>query len=215
MSEVTPIYGDGILNAAVVAAATRAWLDKTVGWHKSISNVVLTGPTGISQVITFDMEDPDTDAGYLNQNQVTTMIQHNGIRFWGNRTTSADPRFAFEVSVRTAQVIKDSIIEACFPFIDQPLTPYLAKDIIDSINAFLRRLSSGKERRLMGGSVWYDASLNPTESLMNGILCIDYDYTPIPPLENLVLNQRQTGRFMVDFGKLITGGGLEDQPAAA
>lgn len=203
--EVTPIYGDGILNAAVVAAATRAKLDKEVGWHKSLSNVVLTGPTGISQPVTWDIEDPDTDAGYMNSHEITTIIQHNGIRFWGNRTPSADPCFAFEVATRTAQIIKDSIIEACFVFIDQPLTPFLAKDIIDSINAFLRTLSSGKDRRLMGGSVWYDPAENSTEGLMNGILWIDYDFTPIPPLENLGLNQRITGRYMVDFSKLIAG----------
>jgi len=210
MPEVTPIYGDGILNAVVVAAATRAWLDKNVGWHKSISNVVLIGPTGISQPITWDLEDPDTDAGYLNSHEITTMIKHNGIRFWGNRTPSADPRFAFEVAVRTAQIIKDSIIEACFPFIDQPLTPFLAKDIIDSINAFLRRLSSGKDRRIMGGSVWYDEAENSVEGLNEGILWIDYDFTAIPPLENLGLNQRITGRYMIDFSKLITGSGIEE-----
>lgn len=210
MPEVTPIYGDGILNAVVVAAATRALLDKNVGFHKSISNVVLTGPTGISQAMTFDVEDSDNDVGYLNKKQITTMIKNNGIRFWGNRTPSADPRFSFEVAVRTAQIIKDSIIEACFPFIDQPLTPFLAKDIIDSINAFLRRLASGKDRRIMGGSVWYDNSENSVEALNEGILAIDYDFTPIPPLENLVLNQRITGRYMIDFGKLITGSGIEE-----
>lgn len=201
----TGIYGNGILNAAVVAAATRAWIDKNIGWHKSLSNVVLTGPTGISQPITWDLEDPDTDAGYLNANDITTIIQHDGIRFWGNRTTASDDRFLFEVSTRTAQIIKDSIIEACFNFVDEPLTPFLAKDIIDSINAYLRQLTSGKERRLMGGSVWYDDAENSVEGLNNGILWIDYDYTPIPPLENLGLNQRHTGRYMIDFGKLISG----------
>ena len=204
------VYGDGILNAAVVAAATRAKLDKEVGWHKSISNVVLTGPTGISQPITFDIEDPATDAGYLNEHDVTTMIQHNGFRFWGNRTTSAEQAFSFEVAVRTAQILKDSIIETCFNFIDKPLTPYLAKDIIDTINSYLRTLSSGKDRRIMGGSVWYDDAQNSVEGLNQGILWIDYDFTPIPPLENLGLNQRITGRYMIDFSKLITGNAVQE-----
>jgi len=32
---------------------------------------------------------------------------------------------------------------------------------------------------------------------------IDYDYTPVPTLENLFLNQRITDRYLVDFSKLI------------
>ena len=30
-----------------------------------------------------------------------------------------------------------------------------------------------------------------------------YDYTPVPTLENLFLNQRITDRYLVDFSKLI------------
>lgn len=213
MPEVTPTpnYGAGTLSAVVVAAALRAHLDETVGWHKSLSNVVVTGPTGIAQDLTWDLEDPDTDVGYLNSHDITTMIQHQGFRYWGNRTCSSDPRFAFEVSTRTAQILLDSIINACFPFIDQPLTPFLAKDIIDSINAYLRLLSNGTDRRIMGGEVWYDNAQNSTEQLNSGVLWVDYDFTPIPPLENLGLNQRITGRYMVDFGQLINGNSNQEE----
>lgn len=213
MPEVTPtpIYGAGILSSVVVAAAMRAHIDETIGWHKSLSNVVVTGPTGISQDLTWDLEDPDTDVGYLNSHQVTTMIQHQGFRFWGNRTCSAEPQFSFEVFTRTAQILLDSIINACFPYIDQPLTPFLAKDIIDSINAYLRGLANGNDRRILGGSVWFDPAYNPAEQLNSGILWVDYDFNPIPPLENLGLNQRITGRYMVDFGQLISGNTTEQE----
>ncbi len=194
-------YGSGILTAAVVAAALRAETDKKVGFHKSLSNIAVTGPTGISQPITWDLEDPDTDAGYLNSNEITTMILHDGPRFWGNRNCSDDPRFAFEVATRTAQFLLDTIINGCFPFIDQPLTPYLTKDIIDSINAKLTEHVNAK--RLIGALVWYDPAENTTENLSQGLMWIDYDYTPVPTLENLGLNQRITDRYLVDFGQLI------------
>ena len=201
-------YGAGILTAAVVAAALRAETDKKVGWHKSLSNIAVAGPTGISQPITWDLEDPDTDAGYLNSHDITTMIFHDGARFWGNRNCSDDPRFAFEVATRTAQFLLDTIIHGCCPFVDQPLTPFLAKDIIDSINAKLTEHVNAK--RLIGASVWYDEAENSVEGLNEGILWIDYDFTAIPPLENLGLNQRITGRYMIDFSKLITGSGIEE-----
>ena len=168
-----------------------------------LSNIPLTGPTGISRPITWDLEDPDTDAGYLNSQEITTLIQHQGLRFWGNRTCSSDPNFAFEVSTRTAQFLLDTIINGCFPFVDQPLTPFLAKDIIDSIHAELQEHVGAK--RLLGASVWYDANENSTTQLQQGQMWVDYDYTPVPPLENLGLNQRITGRYLVDFAQMING----------
>ena len=194
-------YGPGILTAAVVAAALRAETDKKVGWHKSLSNIPVVGPTGISQPITWDLEDPDTDAGYLNSKDITTMILHDGARFWGNRNCSDDPRFAFEVATRSAQFLLDTIINGCFPFVDQPLTPFLAKDIIDSINAKLTEHVNAKH--LLGASVWYDPAENTIENLSQGLMWIDYDYTPVPTLENLGLNQRITDRYLVNFDQLI------------
>ena len=196
-------YGPGILSAVVAAAALRAETDKKVGWHKSLSNIPVTGPTGISRPITWDLEDPDTDAGYLNSQEITTLIQHQGLRFWGNRTCSSDANFAFEVSTRTAQFLLDTIINGCFTFVDEPLTPFLAKDIIDSINAELQDHVGAK--RLLGASVWYDANENSTTQLQQGQMWVDYDYTPVPPLENLGLNQRITGRYLVDFAQMING----------
>ena len=206
-------YGPGILNAAAVVAALRAETDERVGWHKTISNIVVNGPTGMSKAITWDLEDPDTDAGYLNSHQVTTLIRHQGFRYWGNRTCASVAQFAFETSTRTAQILLDTLIQACFPFIDQPLTPFLAKDILDSYNAYLTRVSSGTERRLMGGRAWFDAAQNSTEQLTNGIMAIDYDYTPIAPFEHGILNQRMTGRYYINFAKIASGQGVTENAA--
>ncbi|VFS32403.1 major tail sheath protein [Salmonella enterica subsp. houtenae] len=39
--------------------------------------------------------------------------------------------------------------------------------------------------------------------LKPGKLTIDYDYTPVPPLENLMLRQRITDRYLVDFASRV------------
>ena len=95
----------------------------------------------------------------------------------------------------------DTIIAGCFPFIDKPLTPILARDIIDSINAKLRQFVA--KGWLIGASCWYNEEMNNPQDLSQGIMYIDYDYTPVPTLENLFLNQRITDRYLVDFSKLI------------
>ena len=185
------------------ALALRAKIDETdpASFTKSISNVAISTVDGISYPRTWDLEDPDTEVGYLNANEVTSLIQHEGFRFWGNRTCSDDPRFAFETTTRTAQFLLDTIINGCFPFIDKPLTPILARDIIDSINAKLRQFVA--KGWLIGASCWYNEEINNPQDLSQGIMYIDYDYTPVPTLENLFLNQRITDRYLVDFSKLI------------
>lgn len=199
----TATYGAGNLPTTAVAAALRAQIDNDIGWHKSLSNVVVTGSTGISKDITWDLEDQNTDAAFLNNHQVTTLIQHLGFRFWGNRNCSSDPQFAFEVYTRTAQVMLDTIVNGVFPFVDQPLTGMLVKDIIDSISAVLRRMV--KADQLIGAACWYDpdGEGNSPESLSQGQFWIDYDYTPVPPLEQLGLNQRITTRYLVNFAQMI------------
>lgn len=189
--------------AVAVAAAMRAMIDETypASFTKSISNVPIPSVDGIVIPRTWDIEDPNTDAGYLNSNEVTTLIQHEGFRFWGNRTCSDDPRFAFETVTRTAQFLLDTIIAGAFPFVDKPMTPITVRDIIESINAKLRSLVS--KGWLIGASCWYNDEYNNTADLSQGLLYIDYDYTPVPTLENLFLNQRITDRYLVDFSKLI------------
>lgn len=185
------------------ALALRAKIDETdpASFTKSISNVAIATVDGIAYPRTWDLEDSNTEVGFLNANEVTSLIQHEGFRFWGNRTCSDDPRFAFETTVRTAQFLLDTIINGCFPFIDKPLTPILARDIIDSIKAKLRSFVS--KGWLIGADCWYNEEINNPQDLSQGIMYIDYDYTPVPTLENLYLNQRITDRYLVDFSKLI------------
>lgn len=198
MPNATPIIA--------TALAMRALIDDTypASFTKSISNVPVPGVAGIMQPRTWDLEDPNTEVGYLNANEVTSVIQHQGFRFWGNRTCSSDPRFAFETGVLTAQWLLDTIIEGCFPFVDQPLTPVLVRDIIESINAKLRATVS--QGWLLGARCWYNDNLNNAQDLSQGMLWVDYDYTPVPTLENLKLNQRITDSYLIDFGKLIAQG---------
>ncbi|RKU01820.1 phage tail protein [Burkholderia sp. Nafp2/4-1b] len=188
--------------APAIAVGLRARIDNLVGWHKTLSNVVVNGVTGISADVSWDLQDPATDAGYLNEHEVTTLVNRNGFRFWGSRTADADSRFVFESSTRTAQVIADTIAEAQMGVVDGPLNPSLARDIIETINAWFRRqVANGY---LIGGSAWYDPEPNTTDALAAGTLAIDYDYTPVPPLENLQLRQRITERYLADFAARVS-----------
>jgi hypothetical protein len=194
--------GAAIVGSPVARAlGLRALLDNTIGWHKTISNIPVNGVIGLSKDIFWDLQDPATDAGYLNAEEVTTLINHNGYRFWGSRTCSIDPKFAFENYTRTAQVLADTIAEAHMWAVDAPLNPSLARDIIEGIKAKFRELKS--LGYIIDGDCWFDPEPNTAEVLESGKLYIDYDYTPVPPLENLMFRQRITNRYLVDFADLI------------
>ncbi|HFF4528000.1 TPA: phage tail sheath protein [Acinetobacter baumannii] len=188
--------------AVAVAMGLRAKIDNEIGWHKTLSNVAVNGVTGIDADVTWDLQDPATDAGYLNSNEITTLIQHDGFRFWGSRTCSDDPLFAFENYTRTAQIMADTIAEAHMWAIDKPIHGSLVNDMLEGIKAKQREWT--RLGYLMGGDAWYDPELNSKDTLKAGKLYIDYDYTPVPPLEDLTFRQRITDSYLADFASTIT-----------
>lgn len=198
---------DTTLNAATdipataIALGLRAKIDEETGWHKTLSNVGVNGVTGISKDIFWDLQDPATDAGYLNEQNVTTLINSTGYRFWGSRTCSDDVKFAFENYTRTAQVVADTMADAHMEYVDKGMHPSIVRDLIESINAKFRQMTT--DGYLLGGSAWYDPEPNTTDSLNSGKLYIDYDYTPVPPIENLLLRQRITDRYLADFAARV------------
>lgn len=190
--------------AVAYTLGLRARIDVEQGWHKTLSNVPLNGPVGISKDVHFDLQSSETDANILNEGNVTTLINYQGYRFWGSRTCSTGELFRFESATRTAQVLADTVAEGHFAFIDKPLHPSLVKDIIEGINAKFRELKA--LGYILDGRAWFDAEVNTTEALKAGKLVIDYDYTPVPPLEDLGFRQRITDRYFADFAMRVGTG---------
>lgn len=190
-----------IAYATARALGLRAKIDTETGWHKTLSNVGVNGVTGITASVFWDLQAPGTDADLLNQACVTTLIRKDGFKFWGSRTCSDDPLFLFENYTRTAQVLADTMAEAHLWAVDRPVTPTLVRDMIDGINAKFRELKSAG--LIIDGNCWYDESANTKETLKAGKLFIDYDYTPVPPLEDLTLRQRITDRYLATFAASV------------
>ncbi|BEN46630.1 tail sheath protein [Serratia marcescens] len=190
-----------IAYATARALGLRAKIDTETGWHKTLSNVGVNGVTGITASVFWDLQAPGTDADLLNEACVTTLIRKDGFKFWGSRTCSDDPLFMFENYTRTAQVLADTMAEAHLWAVDRPVTPTLVRDMIDGINAKFRELKSAG--LIIDGNCWYDESANTVATLKAGKLFIDYDYTPVPPLEDLTLRQRITDRYLATFAASV------------
>lgn len=184
-------------HATARALGLRAKIDTETGWHKTLSNVGVNGVTGISASVFWDLQAPGTDADLLNEAGVTTLVRKDGFRFWGNRSCSDDPLFLFENYTRTAQVLADTMAEAHMWAVDKPVTATLIRDIVEGMKAKFRELKSNGY--IIDADCWYDESANDKETLKAGKLYIDYDYTPVPPLEDLTLRQRITDKYLVNL----------------
>ena len=197
----TVLNADATAYASARALGLRAKIDQETGWHKTLSNVGVNGVTGVSASVSWDLQEQATDANLLNQAGVTTLIRNDGFKFWGNRTCSDDPLFVFENYTRTAQVLADTMAEAHAWAMDKPVSATLIRDIVAGINAKFRELKNNGY--IVDGSCWYDPEANTVETLKAGKLYIDYDYTPVPPLENLTLRQRITDTYLADLSDSV------------
>ncbi len=118
-----PLTGENeTFPAPAYACGLRSAIDNDQGWHKSLSNVPVNNVLGISRDVFWSLQAEDSDANALNSKEVTTLIKRNGFRFWGNSTTDTS-KYRFEVYTRTAQILADSVAEAQFESVDEPLTP--------------------------------------------------------------------------------------------
>jgi len=197
--EVWSTSANGLVNlpASAIALGLRAKTDNDIGWHKTLSNLPINGVSGLTADVDWDLQNPNTKAGYLNQNDITTMIVQDGFRFWGSRTCSGDPKFAFESATRTGDILADTIADGHMWAVDKPMSSVLIDDILEGINAKFRQLKA--QGYIVDANAYVDPEINGIESLEAGQLWINYDYTPVPPLEQLGFNAAITNKYLVQL----------------
>ena len=134
---------DGVDHAPSAAwAGATAKSDYERGFWWSPSNLEILGFTGTSRAVGFRLGDPTSPANLLNEANITTVIKQNGNRLWGNRTTSADPKFAFISVRRTADLINDSILRAHLWAVDRNISRTYLEDVAESVNAYIKTLTN-------------------------------------------------------------------------
>lgn len=165
------------------------------GWHVLPSNHPLEGVVGMAR----NIEGPgkDTEANYLNENEVATLVRTDGFREWGGRTCSDDPKWAFESVVRIADMIQEAIVLAHQWAVDRNITKNLVGSIVESVNAYLRQLKA--QDVVLGGKCWADVSLNTPESIMDGRLYIDFEFTPPYPAEHIVFRAHLVNSYITEL----------------
>lgn len=170
--------------ASARVAGMIAKIDNDRGFWWSPSNNTLNGIIGTHRPVDFQLGDPNARANYLNEKEVTTIIHEDGYRLWGNRTCSSDPKWAFLSVRRTADMINESLMQAHLWAVDRAITKTYVEDVQEGVNAYLRHLKA--QGAILGGRCWVDPDLNTPQSIGQGKIYFDFDFTAPYPAEHII-----------------------------
>ncbi len=179
---------DTVANAAVDAPASAAaaglfaWTDNEYGFWVSPSNKEFVGLVGTKRPVEFLDGDATCRANLLNVANIATIIRDGGFRLWGNRTLSADPKWAFVTRVRTTDMVMDAILYAHKWAVDRGITKTYVKDVTEGLNAFMRDLRNAG--CIINFEVYPDPDLNTGSQLEQGKVYWNIRFTDVPPAEN-------------------------------
>jgi phage tail sheath protein FI len=177
-----------------VVAGLIAQTDNTDGFWWSPSNRTINGIVGTSRAIDFQLGDVNSRANLLNEKNIATIIRSDGYRLWGNRTLSADPKWAFLNVVRTADMINDSILRAHRWAVDRNITKTYVQDVTESVNAYLRTLVA--LGAILGGKCWADPDLNSPSEIAQGKVYFDFDFTAPAPAEHITFRSHLVNDYL-------------------
>jgi len=171
--------------------------DNERGFWWSPSNMVINGIVGISKPIDFALGDTNCTANFLNENDIATIIQQDGFRLWGNRTASADPKWMFLQTRRTADMINDSLLKAHLWAVDRNITKTYIEDVLEGVNNYLRYLKS--IGAIIDGKAFINPELNTPDQIAQGKITFDFDFTPPYPAEHITFRSRMTDEYLEEL----------------
>lgn len=180
--------------ASARVAGVIAKSDAERGFWHSPSNRLINGILGTARPIDFTLGDPNSRANLLNEKEVTTIIQQDGFRLWGNRSCSADPKWAMLKRRRIADMVNISILRAHMWAVDRNADRTYFENVVDGVNAYGQRLID--LGALVGFKCWADQDLNTPEELEAGKVYFNYDWVETPTAEHI------TFRSMINNGYL-------------
>jgi hypothetical protein len=171
------------LPASPAVAGLMARIDNERGFWWSPSNNPLLGVTRAARAVDFELGNANSEANLLNEEGVATLVYEQGLRLWGNRSASNDPKWAFLSVRRTADMIHQALLQAHLWAVDRAVGRAYVRDVQEGVNAYLRHLKS--LGAILGGRCWLDEELNSPANIAAGKVYFDFDFTPPYPAERV------------------------------
>lgn len=161
-------------------AAQQALMDLTQGFWWAGSNVPVKGFVGTNRPVEYP-----TQANYLNENRINTIVNINndGFRIWGVWTCSSDLVWQFIPVRRCADIINDNMEQALLKYVDKPYSLANLKFIVEDARSFFRQMEN-EGAILPGWDVWL-LDTNSNEEMAQGILKLGVKFEPPAPIVDI------------------------------
>jgi phage tail sheath protein FI len=184
-SDSTNANKEEIVGASAFAAGLIAKVDSEEGFWCSPSNHVLNGILRTDRPIFFSLDPADQTANsqLLNEHGVATVINYDGFRLFGNRSTTADPKWHFISVRRTADALQEALTRAHFWAVDRNLTRAYFDEVAERVNGSIASLMA--MGALLGGKCTPTKGMNTAENLEQGHVFFDLEFTPPYPVERI------------------------------
>lgn len=176
-------YNNKTVPASPYVAGVIARTDNDEGFWYSPSNKVINGIVGLSKPVDFALGDSSSKANFLNENNIATIINHDGFKLWGNRSTSKEAYYGFLCVRRTADIINDAILRAHLWAVDKNIVKNYLVDVAESVNAYLSDLKA--QGAILSGKCFANKELNTGSSISQGKVYFDFEFTPAYPAEQV------------------------------
>lgn len=158
------------IRAAVVASAE--------GVSGSVSNKIIKTLDGVARTIQYPV-----DSNYLNENQVSTVInERGGLRTWGSRLATDVEIWQFDSVRATADMVNEALEDIYFQWVDKKFTKGNLKQMIEDGNAALRVFKANND--ILGGRVWLSDLNQPTVNA-NGKVFLNVEFEPVGIMEQI------------------------------
>jgi phage tail sheath protein FI len=185
-----------IRGASAYYAGVRSRLDTERGFHWNISNQPIYGLTGVARPIDVSLGARNTRANYLNENEVSTIVNLTGYRTWGGRTCSDDEQWAFENHVRIHDMILESLVEAHLWALDRNIDRNYADAVTEGVNAYLRDLEA--REIISGGTCSFSEERNTISTMEQGQAFFSFDYGRYGVAEHIIFEAAVNNDYTVE-----------------
>lgn len=179
--------GEKILAKSAVAGALIAYLDAN---NDDVPNLSpsnnLLGVTGQCLADGTEINLDQDQAGTVNEYGVTTAINMNGWKLWGNYTgaypTSTDAKDIWFPVRRMFNWHGNMFIQAYFNKVDDPMNQVLVESVVDSENI---RCAAYAPDKWAGASIEYREEDNPTTDILAGKMTFRQKIAPYTPAQEI------------------------------
>jgi uncharacterized protein len=190
--------------APVFAGVRAAVVASSEGVSGSVSNKIIKTLDGVARTIQYP-----ADSNYLNENQVSTVInERGGLRTWGSRLATDVELWQFDSVRATADMINEALEDIYFQWVDKKFTKANLKMMIEDGNAALRVFQLNDD--ILGGRVWL-SNLNVPTLNANGKVFMNVEFEPVGLMEQINIT---TYRNIIYYQVLLDDvrGLIEDGP---